>query len=70
MRLQSKGIDCKRMEVCDERTPLGSRRVSARQGWAGETSDFFNSLLASGHGSHDKKRLDARSNRIGQRGIR
>ena len=65
MRLQSKGIDCKRMEACDERTPLGSRRVSARQGWAGETSDFFNSMLASSHSSHNQKRLGARCNRIG-----
>jgi len=49
----------------DARTPRGSRRVSARQGWAGETSDFFNGLLTSGHGSHDKKRLGTRCDRIG-----
>jgi len=53
----------------DARTPLGSRRVSARQGWAGETSDFFNGLLASGHGSHDKKRLVPRRDRVGQRSV-
>jgi hypothetical protein len=26
----------------DARTPHGKRRVSARQGWAGEKSDYFN----------------------------
>ncbi len=31
---------------------------------------FFNSLLAAGHGSHDKKRLGPRCDCIGQRGIR
>ena len=65
MRLQLKCIDCKRMEACDERTPLGSRCVPARQGWAGETSDFFNGLLASRHGSHDKKRLGSRCDCVG-----
>ena len=65
MHLQSKGIDCKRMEACDARTPLGSRRVSARQGWAGETSDFFNGLLTSSHGPHNQKRLSTRCDRIG-----
>jgi hypothetical protein len=25
---------------------LGERRISARQGWAGENRDFFSSLLA------------------------
>ena len=29
----------------DARTPHGKRRVSARLGWAGETSDFFSILL-------------------------
>ena len=28
----------------------GERRVSARQGWAGEKNDFFNSLLVCGAG--------------------
>ena len=55
MRLQSKGIDCKRMEACDERTPL---------------TDFLNSLLAARHGPHDQERLGSHCNRIGQRGIR
>ena len=33
--------------VClnDARTPHGKRRVLARLGWAGETSDFFSTLL-------------------------
>ena len=31
--------------LSDARTPLGERRVSARQGWAGEKSDFFSILL-------------------------
>jgi hypothetical protein len=29
----------------DARTMLGETRVSARGGWAGEKTDFFNSLL-------------------------
>ena len=29
----------------DVRTPQGTRRVSARQGWEGEKSDFFSILL-------------------------
>jgi hypothetical protein len=29
----------------DAKTPHGERRVSARRGWAGETSDFFSILL-------------------------
>jgi hypothetical protein len=29
----------------DARTTHGNRRVSARLGWAGETSDFFSILL-------------------------
>jgi hypothetical protein len=49
---------------------LGTGRVSARQGWAGETSDFFNGLLTASHGAHDEKRLSAGRDRIGQRGIR
>jgi hypothetical protein len=31
--------------LSDARTPLGKRRVSARQGWAGRKSDFFSNLL-------------------------
>jgi hypothetical protein len=31
--------------LSDARTTYGKRRVSARQGWAGETSDFFSILL-------------------------
>ena len=50
MRLQSKGIDCKRMEASDERMPL---------------ADFFNILLTAGHSSHDQKRLGTHCNRIG-----
>ena len=30
--------------LSDARTMLGERRVSARQGWAGEKSDFFSIL--------------------------
>jgi hypothetical protein len=44
--------------------------TTARQGWAGEMSDFFNGLLASSHGSHDKKRLGTRCDCIGERSIR
>jgi hypothetical protein len=33
--------------VSDARTPLGTRRVSARRGWAGEKSGFFSILLGS-----------------------
>jgi hypothetical protein len=29
----------------DARTKFGERRVSARQGWAGEKIDFFSTLL-------------------------
>ena len=29
----------------DARTPYGKRRVSARQGWAGEKGDVFSTLL-------------------------
>jgi hypothetical protein len=43
-----------RKEACDTRTPL---------------ADFFNGLLASGHGSHDKKRLGPRRDRVGQRSV-
>ena len=50
MRLQSKGIDFKRMEACDERTPL---------------ANLFNGLLAAGHGTHDQKRLSTRCDRMG-----
>ncbi|HEY6287845.1 MAG TPA: hypothetical protein VIW48_00215 [Nitrospiraceae bacterium] len=32
--------------LSDTRTPYGKRRVSARQGWAGEKGDFFSILLA------------------------
>ena len=31
--------------LSEVRTPHGKRRVSARQGWAGEKSDFFSVLL-------------------------
>ena len=31
--------------LSDARTPQGERRVSARQGWEGEKSDFFSILL-------------------------
>jgi hypothetical protein len=31
--------------LSDARTPHGKRRVSARQGWAGEKIDFFSILL-------------------------
>ena len=31
--------------LSDARTLPGERRVSARKGWAGEKSDFFNTLL-------------------------
>ena len=34
------------------RTTSGKRRVSARWGWAGETSDFFNILLVELYGRH------------------
>ena len=32
-------------DSCELRTKRGTRRVLARQGWAGEKSGFFNSLL-------------------------
>ncbi len=32
-------------DAFEERTMPGERRVSARQGWAGEKSDFFSILL-------------------------
>jgi hypothetical protein len=44
--------------------------LGAPGGWAGETSDFFNGLLASGHGSDNKKRLSPCRNCVGQRGVR
>ena len=34
--------------LSDARTPLGERRVSAREGWVGEKSDFFSILLDEG----------------------
>ena len=49
---------------------LLTHSTTARQGWAGETSDFFKGLLASSHGSYDQKRLGTSCDRIGQRGIR
>lgn len=50
MRLKSKSIDCKRMEACDERTPLAG---------------FFNSLLTTSHGPHYEKRFSTCCDRIG-----
>jgi len=44
--------------LSDARTPLGERRVSARQGWAGEKSDFFSILL--GAGRRRQMHFDAR----------
>ena len=44
--------------LSDARTPLGKRRVSARQGWAGEKSDFFSILL--GTGRRRQTHFDAR----------
>jgi hypothetical protein len=35
-------------DLSDARAPHGKRRVSARRGWAGETSDFFSILLEIG----------------------
>jgi hypothetical protein len=37
-------------DLNDARTMLGTRRVSARRGWAGENSDFFSVLLIKHHG--------------------
>jgi hypothetical protein len=41
----SEGLPFKVEGLNDARTPHGTRRVSARQGWAGEKSDFFSFLL-------------------------
>ena len=46
--------------------PYGEPLSDART----QSADFFNSLLAACHGSHDENRFGSRCHRIGQRGIR
>src|ERR1043166_9769467 len=43
--------------LSDARTTYGKRRVSARQGWAGETSDFFSILLEKQTGRPPDRRM-------------
>jgi hypothetical protein len=44
-------------DAFEARTTHGKRRVSARQGWAGEKSDFFSILIA---GASVKRQYRAR----------
>jgi hypothetical protein len=47
--------------LSEARTPLGERCVSARRGWAGEKSDFFNILLVAYVGRVEYTRIVGRT---------